>query len=61
MPDFAASANNLWKRGKALLSKSRMGFASVTTFSHPPGAIVHSYLHDVRKPTRKRGRKAKRK
>jgi hypothetical protein len=57
----STSRSKLGEKKVQVLTKSRVGFASVTTFSHPPGAIVHSYLHYVRKPTRKRSRKAKRK
>jgi hypothetical protein len=42
-----------------LLKSNEQGYVSVTSFSHPPGAIVHSYLHFVarhgrQKPLRQR-------
>jgi hypothetical protein len=42
-----------------VLTHSRAGFAGVTTFAHPQGDIVHSYLHYVRKPRKKRKKKTK--
>jgi hypothetical protein len=54
------SEARLAQKREQVLKHSRTGYASVTTFSYPGGPIVHSYLHYVRQPPRKKGR-AKRK
>jgi hypothetical protein len=58
------AASRLAKKCEQVLSISRWGYASVTTFRRPPADDLHSYLHyvkkgDGRKPRakRKRGRK----
>jgi hypothetical protein len=59
----AHSTQRLSQKSAQVLTQSQHGYVSVTTFSHPPGPIVHSYLHFVlrpskkRKPTKKRKRK----
>ena len=57
--DGADSRNRLNKRWGQVLTKDKRGFVSVTTFSYPPGAVVHSYLHFVakRRHRRKRARR----
>jgi hypothetical protein len=47
------SAARLSEKTDQVLSKARVGFVSVTTFSHGPHAIVHSYLHFVRRARQK--------
>jgi hypothetical protein len=54
----ADSRSRLSRKSTQVLSHSTVGYASVTTFSHPTGPIVHSYLHYVSRPrTTKKGRK----
>ena len=55
----AESRSRLTKKKTQVLSKSAAGFASVTTFHHPPDGIVQSYLHYVRAPQRVRPSKGK--
>jgi hypothetical protein len=45
----SASASRLQQRTEQVLTHARTGFVSVTTFSHGPGAVVHSYQHFVRR------------
>jgi hypothetical protein len=57
-----ASRTRLAQKAAQVLTHSQIGYASVTTFSHSAGAIVHSYLHYVRRQQKgKGGRKGKRK
>jgi hypothetical protein len=63
-PNGSASRSRLAQKCQQVLSNSRSGFASVTTFSHGPGEDVHSYLHFVSaapKPRKGRGKKRRRK
>jgi hypothetical protein len=54
----AAARSRLSQKSAQVLSHSTVGYASVTTFAHPTGPIVHSYLHYVSRPrTTKKGRK----
>jgi len=48
--DATGSESRQRLKGKMaqVVSKSRAGFAAVTTFSHGPECIVHSYLHFAR-------------
>ncbi|WP_171471352.1 hypothetical protein [Frigoriglobus tundricola] len=55
------SRARLSQKKTQVLMHSRAGFAAVTTFSHPQGDIVQSYLHYVCKKPRKRKGKRKRK
>lgn len=55
------SRTRLNEKKVQVLTHCRAGFAAVTTFSHPTGDIVHSYLHYVRKKPRKRRGKRKKK
>jgi hypothetical protein len=41
----SASRSRLNEKCDQVLTHARVGFASVTTFSHGPTKIVHSYLH----------------
>jgi hypothetical protein len=50
------SRSRLREKTTQVLTHSKVGYASVTTFSHPAGAIVHSYLHYVRRQRKKKGR-----
>jgi hypothetical protein len=52
-----ASRSRLRQKSSQVLTHSQVGYASVTTFAHPAGPIVHSYLHYVRRPSRTRRRK----
>jgi hypothetical protein len=50
--DGHATRRRLKDKSNQVLSHAARGFASVTTFSHPPGAEVRSCLHYVRKRSR---------
>jgi hypothetical protein len=50
------SVSRLGKKTNQVLGDARVGFVSVTTFHHGPRAVVHSYLHFVRKKGRKGAR-----
>jgi hypothetical protein len=52
----SASASRLRQKTEQVLTQARVGFVSVTTFSHGPHAVVHGYQHFVRKK-RRRSRK----
>jgi hypothetical protein len=56
-----ASRARLTQKSVQVLTHSMAGYASVTTFSHPAGAIVHCYLHYVRQGRKRGGRKGKKK
>lgn len=58
-PNGSRSRATLKRKKAQVLTHSRAGFAGVTTFSHPQGDIVHSYLHYVCKKRRKRKGKRK--
>lgn len=51
-----ATRKRLLEKADQVLTHSKVGFASVTAFSHPPGANVRSCLHFVRR-RRKRKRR----
>jgi hypothetical protein len=44
-----ASRSRLNEKAGQVLTHARVGFVSVTTFSHGSGGVVHSYLHFVKK------------
>lgn len=52
----SGSVSLLGAKTDQVLRNARVGFVSVTTFSHGPHAIVHSYLHFVRRGRRNIGR-----
>jgi hypothetical protein len=60
-PSGSQSLSRLSQKKTQVLTHSRAGFAAVTTFCHPLGDIVHSYLHYVCKKPRKRKGKRKKK
>jgi hypothetical protein len=56
------SRSRLSQKSDQVLSRARVGFVSVTTFSHGPQRIVHSYLHFTKAKRKKaRGSKPRRK
>jgi hypothetical protein len=57
----AASRARLAQKSAQVLSKSAVGYASVTTFAHASESVVQSYLHYVRRLRKKGGRKGKKK
>jgi hypothetical protein len=52
----SASRSRLRQKTDQVLTHAQVGFVSVTTFCHGPGAIVHSYHHFVRQQPRDTGR-----
>jgi hypothetical protein len=44
-PSGSESRMRLNRKSDQVLSRARVGFVSITTFSHGPQGIVHSYLH----------------
>jgi hypothetical protein len=52
----STSASRLQQKTDQVLTHARVGLVSVTTFSHGPQAVVHSYQHFVRQQ-RRRSRK----
>jgi hypothetical protein len=59
--DEAGSASRARLREKTdqVLTCARVGFVSVTTFSHGASKVVHNYLHYVRKQKKARAGKRK--
>jgi hypothetical protein len=53
-----ASRSRLTEKAAQVLTHARVGFASVTTFSHGSAKVVHSYLHFT-KDRKKGGRSNK--
>jgi hypothetical protein len=54
------SRTRLNQKKVQVLTHSRAGFAAVTTFCHPHGDIVHSYLHYVcKRPRKRKGKRTK--
>jgi len=54
------SRTRLNQKTAQVLTKSRAGFASVTTFAHSKGSIVHGYLYFVRRGSKKRRKRKRR-
>jgi hypothetical protein len=55
------SRSRLQEKSDQVLTCVRVGFVSVTTFCHGPRAVVHSYLHFVRRGRRSAVRQKPRK
>jgi hypothetical protein len=49
-----ASRSRVEQKSAQVLKHARVGYASVTTFSHPVGPVVQSFLHFVRRRRRKK-------
>ena len=56
-----ASRSRLHEKSEQVLTHARVGFVSVTTFSHGVTAAVHSYLHYVRRQKKAKPGKRKKK